>query len=188
MILYKVNNMSHSEPSLNPLLKESQQKKSDMSEKQVVEHLELLAEKADIQIDKHITGQLMIKKVVREQTIHIPVVLTEEVLVIQYQQSILSEETGQYHTTDPTETEHILRSISPFSIMINGESITFEDQQIMEIPLYHEQAAVHKKVVITEKVDIGKITQQRTETVSVLLRHEELDIQQSGNTGLVQEA
>ena len=111
----------------------------------------------------------MVKKVIREQTIHIPVVLKEEVLVIEYQEGNLA-----INIDDGSEG-----LVSAPSITLNGELITLNDKQMIEIPLYREQAVVHKTVVITEKVDIGKLTTQHSLNQSVVLRHEELDIKET---------
>lgn len=147
----------------------NQPQESNVPQEQIIEHLELLAEKADIQIEKKLTGKLLVKKVIREQTIHIPVVLKEEVLVIEYQEGNL--------TTNIDDGSEGL--VSAPSITLNGELITLNDKQMIEIPLYREQAVVHKTVVITEKVDIGKLTTQHSVNQSVVLRHEELDIKET---------
>ncbi|RYY80060.1 MAG: DUF2382 domain-containing protein [Moraxellaceae bacterium] len=132
-------------------------------EPNITDRMELLAEQVDIQVEKHTTGSLLVKKVVREQTVHIPVVLTEEVLVIEYQQ-----------TTEPADSsddsEHTTR------IQLNGETITLRPNQSIELPVYREEAVIHKKTVVTEQVDIGKITQHHTTIHVVTLRHEELEI------------
>lgn len=147
----------------------NQPQESNVPQEQIIEHLELLAEKADIQIEKKLTGKLLVKKVIREQTIHIPVVLKEEVLVIEYQEGNL--------TTNIDDGSEGL--VSAPSITLNGESITLKDKQMIEIPLYREQVVVHKTVVITEKVDIGKLTTQHSINQSVVLRHEELDVKET---------
>lgn len=168
--------MSNSElPPTNPLSAplsttiNNQPQESTALHEHIIEHLELLAEKADIQVEKYLTGKLLVKKVIREQTIHIPVVLKEEVLVIEYQEGNL--------TTNIDDGSEGLVSVP--SIILNGESITLNDKQMIEIPLYREQAVVHKTVVITEKVDIGKLTTQHSVNQSVVLRHEELDIKET---------
>ena len=169
--------MSNSElPPTNPLISplsttinNQRQKESTASHEHIIERLELLAEKADVQIEKYLTGKLLVKKVIREQTIHIPVVLKEEVLVIEYQEGKL-----------PSNINDVSEGlVNAPSIILNGESITLNDKQMIEIPLYREQAVVHKTVVITEKVDIGKLTTQHSVNQSVLLRHEELDIKET---------
>ena len=147
----------------------NQPQESNVPQEQIIEHLELLAEKADIQIEKKLTGKLLVKKVIREQTIHIPVVLKEEVLVIEYQEGNL--------TTNIDDASESL--VNAPSITLNGELITLNDKQMIEIPLYREQAVVHKTVVITEKVDIGKLTTQHSVNQSVVLRHEELDVKET---------
>lgn len=168
--------MSNSElPPTNPLSAplsttiNNQPQESTALHEHIIEHLELLAEKADIQIEKYLTGKLLVKKVIREQTIHIPVVLKEEVLVIEYQEGNL--------TTNIDDASESL--VNAPSIILNGESITLNDKQMIEIPLYREQAVVHKTVVITEKVDIGKLTTQHSVNQSVVLRHEELDVKET---------
>ena len=168
--------MSNSElPPTNPLSAplnttiNNQPQESIASHEHIIEHLELLAEKADIQVEKYLTGKLLVKKVIREQTIHIPVVLKEEVLVIEYQEGNL--------TTNIDDGSEGLVNVP--SIILNGESITLKDKQMIEIPLYREQAVVHKTVVVTEKVDIGKLTTQHSVNQSVVLRHEELDIKET---------
>lgn len=133
-----------------------------------IDRMELLAEKADIHIEKQATGRLLLRKVVREQTVQIPVVLTEEVLVIEYQENTVHNDSTLY----PGHTA---------SILLNGETLTLNHNQSIEVPVYREEAVIHKKVVITEQVDIGKITRQRTVTHSVELRHEELDIEEQHN-------
>ena len=147
----------------------NQPQESNVPQEHIIERLELLAEKAEIQIEKKLTGKLLVKKVIREQTIHIPVVLKEEVLVIEYQEGNL--------TTNIDDGSEGL--VSAPSITLNGESITLNDKQMIEIPLYREQAVVHKTVVITEKVDIGKLTTQHSINQSVVLRHEELDVKEN---------
>ncbi len=147
----------------------NQPQESNVPQEQIIEHLELLAEKADIKVEKYLTGKLLVKKVIREQTIHIPVVLKEEVLIIEYQEGNL--------TTNIDDASEGL--VSAPSITLNGESITLNDKQMIEIPLYREQAVVHKTVVITEKVDIGKLTTQHSVNQSVVLRHEELDVKET---------
>lgn len=168
--------MSNSElPPTNPLSAplsttiNNQPQESTALHEHIIEHLELLAEKADIQIEKYLTGKLLVKKVIREQTIHIPVVLKEEVLVIEYQEGNL--------TTNIDDASESL--VNAPSITLNGELITLNDKQMIEIPLYREQAVVHKTVVITEKVDIGKLTTQHSVNQSVVLRHEELDVKET---------
>ncbi len=168
--------MSNSElPPTNPLSAplsstiNNQPQESTASHEHIIENLELLAEKADIEVEKYLTGKLVVKKVIREQTIHIPVVLKEEVLVIEYQEGNLTS-----NIDDGSEG-----LVSAPSITLNGESITLNDKQMIEIPLYREQAVVHKTVVITEKVDIGKLTTQHSVNQSVVLRHEELDIKET---------
>lgn len=168
--------MSNSElPPTNPLSAplsttiNNQPQESTALHEHIIEHLELLAEKADIQVEKYLTGKLLVKKVIREQTIHIPVVLKDEVLVIEYQEGNLTS-----NIEDGSES-----LVSAPSIVLNGESITLNDKQMIEIPLYREQAVVHKTVVITEKVDIGKLTTQHSVNQSVVLRHEELDVKET---------
>lgn len=133
----------------------------------ITDRMELLAEQVDVQVEKHTTGRLVVKKVVREQTIHIPVVLTEEVLVIEYQQN-----------TEPADSSNHLEHTT--RIQLNGETLTLSHHQSIELPVYREEAVIHKKVVVTEQVDIGKLTQHHTTTHAVTLRHEELDIQKFG--------
>lgn len=131
----------------------------------IVERLELLAEKADIKVEKYPAGQVLIKKVVREKTVQIPVQLIEEILVIEYQ-----NHTDSSAALDvPDHAAHI---------RLNGETIRLKNNQVLEIPVYREEAIVQKKVVVTEQVDIGKITRQHTVAHAVLLRHEELDIKE----------
>lgn len=131
----------------------------------IIEHLELLAEKAEIEIEKQSIGRLLVKKVVREQTIQIPAVLTEEILVIEYKEH--TEAGYTFHHAD-----HMA------SIQLNGKTITLINNQIIEIPIYREEAVIHKKVVLTEQVDIGKLTRQYTVNHSVILQHEELEIEE----------
>lgn len=68
----------------------------------------------------------------KEKTIQIPVTLTEEVFVIEYQSQ-----------TDISNTS-LNQNKLPQSI-VNGQPITLETHQTLEISLYQEEAVINTK-------------------------------------------
>lgn len=144
---------------------------------QIVHRMELLAEKPQLTVHKVSTGQVHIKKVVRQRTVEIPVTLTEEVLVIEYRQTAFQSNTTQATTAERTG-ELQLNDVAKTrpTIILNGETIILESHQSIEIPLYTEQAVIHKNIVVTEQIDIGKTVQKQQQQYPINLQHEELEI------------
>lgn len=131
---------------------------------EILHTLEMLAEKPDITIERYTAGRLLVKKIVKEKTIQIPVTLTEEVLVIEYQSQTDISDAGLNQNKLP-------------QIIVNGQPITLETHQTLEISLYQEEAVINKKVVVTEQVEIGKLNRRIEHQYKITLQHEELDIE-----------
>lgn len=149
-------------------------------------HLELLAEKADVQVEKYLTGEVRLHKVIREQVVQIPVTLTEEVLVISYHPAAHAELVDQ--STNQTRVEQNAVEQNDFVnrqasrdavIQINGETIRLAANQSLDISLYREEAQVTKKAYVVEQVEVGKVTNTVQQQFSVTLQHEELDVQEN---------
>lgn len=131
---------------------------------EILHTLEVLAEKPEVTIERYTAGRLLVKKIVKEKTIQIPVTLTEEVLVIEYQSQTDISDAGLNQNKLP-------------QIIVNGQPITLETHQTLEISLYQEEAVINKKVVVTEQVEIGKLNRRIEHQYKITLQHEELDIE-----------
>lgn len=159
---------------------------------QVLHQMELLAEKPSVNVHHVTTGQVSFKKVIRQRTIEIPVELTEEVLVIEYQQttqrvdqSVQQPDTGHYSDNHVTINSGLTHTELPQpTIVLNGETIVLQPHQSIEIPLYSEQAVIQKQTVVTERIDIGKIVKQHQQHYDIALQHEELDITEQPAEGV----
>lgn len=172
--------------NFNRDIEQNPQHNATQQEGVTLHHLELLAEKAAVQVEKYLAGEVRLHKVVREQVVQIPVTLTEEVLVISYHPATPTESFDQ--SNDQTRVEQNTVEQNDFVnrqasrdavIQINGETIRLGANQSLDINLYREEAQVTKKAYVVEQVEVGKVTNTVQQQFSVTLQHEELDVQEN---------
>lgn len=129
--------------------------------------LELLAEVPQVAKERIVTGNIKLSKQIKTQTINVPVILTQEVLVIEHTavpNRLTDDELVQvnYDKSSPSST-----------IMVDGKAVTLSDQPI-EIVLSQDVAKVTIETQVTENVKISTTSQSHEQSIPVTLRHEEL--------------
>ncbi|WP_227507096.1 YsnF/AvaK domain-containing protein [Moraxella canis] len=139
--------------------------------------LELLEERAQVHKERVNTGKVVLSKQVKTRTVDIPITLTEEHLVITYQQDDplpnLDEMTADdlVSIIDHTKGEHV-------QITINGQVHTLTPQTPIEIVLSCETATVTKTAHAIEEIRLDTQTISREQIFSVELQKEVLDVQE----------
>lgn len=140
---------------------------------QSVQTLELLEERAEVQ-KQRIHSQVVLTKQTRTRTIEVPVSLTEEYLVIEYQPAELGE--------SAIDASHIPVIDAPADthsqIQLNGELITLSQDTPIEILLSRETALIHKTTHAIERIDLQTHTITQAHTLTTELKKEVLDIQE----------
>ena len=145
--------------------------------------LELLAERPLIDIQRVVTGNVKFSKQVRTQTVNVPVTLTQEVLVIEhtgYDNPILANQLTGISLTD----KDLVKIVAPKTttntshIMINGEPVTLMDKPL-EVVISQQVATVSISTEVAEQVNITTKARSYEQTVPVMLRHEELVVEET---------
>ena len=145
--------------------------------------LELLAERPLIDIQRVVTGNVKFSKQVRTQTVNVPVTLTQEVLVIEhtgYDNPILANQLTGISLTD----KDLVKIVAPKTttntshIMINGEPVTLMDKPL-EVVISQQVATVSISTEVAEQVNITTKAHSYEQTVPVMLRHEELVVEET---------
>ena len=117
----------------------------------------------------------------RTKTIDVPIELVEEYITIRTEyhdaksQDLLS---GNYDEKD------ILRHVEPSLdskavVTVNGKQIEIGDEPI-EIVLSRQVATITKDTYAIQEIDINKTTHTHTDSIQVVLKHEELDVKEEG--------
>ena len=146
-----------------------------------VGHLELLEERPVINKERLDVGKVTVTKHARTKTIDVPIELVEEYITIRTEyhdaksQDLLS---GNYDEKD------ILRHVEPSLdskavVTVNGKQIEIGDEPI-EIVLSRQVATITKDTYAIQEIDINKTTQTHTDSIQVVLKHEELDVKEEG--------
>lgn len=146
-----------------------------------VGHLELLEERPVINKERLDVGKVTVTKHARTKTIDVPIELVEEYITIRTEyhdaksQDLLS---GNYDEKD------ILRHVEPSLdskavVTVNGKQIEIGDEPI-EIVLSRQVATVTKDTYAIQEIDINKTTHTHTDSIQVVLKHEELDVKEEG--------
>ena len=146
-----------------------------------VGHLELLEERPVINKERLDVGKVTVTKHARTKTIDVPIELVEEYITIRTEyhdaksQDLLS---GNYDEKD------ILRHIEPSLdskavVTVNGKQIEIGDEPI-EIVLSRQVATITKDTYAIQEIDINKTTHTHTDSIQVVLKHEELDVKEEG--------
>ena len=63
----------------------------------------------------------------------------------------------------------------------NSDDIRDMQDQVIRVPVYEEQAQLHKQVRVTEEVAIGKNAVEEQQTLSGTTRHEHAEVVSDGN-------
>ena len=146
-----------------------------------VGHLELLEERPVINKERLDVGKVTVTKHARTKTIDVPIELVEEYITIRTEyhdaksQDLLS---GNYDEKD------ILRHVEPSLdskavVTVNGKQIEIGDEPI-EIVLSRQVATITKDTYAIQEIDIHKTTHTHTDSIQVVLKHEELDVKEEG--------
>ena len=146
-----------------------------------VGHLELLEERPVINKERLDVGKVTVTKHARTKTIDVPIELVEEYITIRTEyhdaksQDLLS---GNYDEKD------ILRHVEPSLdskavVTVNGKQIEIGDEPI-EIVISRQVATITKDTYAIQEIDINKTTHTHTDSIQVVLKHEELDVKEEG--------
>ena len=137
------------------------------------DHLELLAERAMVEIEQLAVGELTLRKEVRTQTVNIPITLRQEVLIIEHHAGAplqhLSEAAESSRLVQIEQSEQLPHTI----INLNGEPHDL-DQQPLTLILSQEVAKVNVHTVVAENIRIATEQKNFDKQLNVSLRHEEL--------------
>lgn len=130
--------------------------------------LELLAERAKVDVELIKTGKIRLSKKIISETVQIPVTLKREILVIEHDAlPNLPKNNVNVETAKPVNT----------TILLNGETLNLSEKPI-EILLNQQVANVNIETIITEKIALSTSEHSVTEQIPVTLRHEELVVEE----------
>ncbi|WP_278913776.1 YsnF/AvaK domain-containing protein [Deinococcus wulumuqiensis] len=136
-----------------------------------VGRLQLLEERAQVQVLREGIGQVQVRKVLRERQEMVPVTLSTEVLEIVV--TPLAQGAAA-HAAASSVTEGGAMGQGVSQILIDGKPL--QVGQSYEIPLTEERVQVVKQVYPISEVLIRKQAQSTTHQETVMLRHEELEV------------
>lgn len=141
---------------------------------QNVQTLELLEERAEVQKHRIHKGKVVLSKQTRMRTVHVPVTLAEEYLVIDYQPLDSLPINEQIPVIDAPSSTNA-------QIQLNGELITVSQEAPIEILLSRETASVHKTTHTIERINLQTHTTTQEHTLTAELQKEVLDIQEGAD-------
>lgn len=136
-----------------------------------VGRLQLLEERAQVQVLREGIGQVQVRKVLRERQEMVPVTLSTEVLEIVVTPVAQG---AAAHAAAGSVTEGGAMGQGVSQILIDGKPL--QVGQSYEIPLTEERVQVVKQVYPISEVLIRKQAQSTTHQETVMLRHEELEV------------
>ncbi len=99
-------------------------------------------------------GEVEVRKVVHEKEQQIPVTLKHEEVYVERR---------------------------PMNEPVNAEDIRDMQDGVIRVPVYEEQAQLHKEARVTEEVTVGKNAVEEQKTLSGTARHEHAEVVNSGN-------
>ena len=143
--------------------------------------LELLEERPVVNKERLDVGKVTVTKHTRTKTIEVPIELVEEYIIVRTEfhdtqsQDLLS---GNYDDKD------VLRHVEPSLdskavVTINDKKVEIGDTPI-EIILSRQVATITKETYAIQEIDISKTVHTHTDTIQVMLKHEELDVIEEG--------
>lgn len=124
--------------------------------------VELLSETLDVQKQERQLGAVQISKRVVEETVMVPVTLRRE---------------------EVTMTRQKPQDASDPAVPITGQGETFKDETFT-IVLHEEVPVISKTTRVSEIIEVQKRVLTETKTISEVVRHEEVNIDE-GTTGRV---
>lgn len=129
--------------------------------------LELLAEKAQVAVERITTGQIKLSKVIKTETVNVPVTLTQEVLIIEHTATpnTLSKDERVQVVTNPVATKP--------TILVDDKPVTLSDKPV-EIVLSQQIAKIAIETQVAEQVKLVTTRETHEQSIPVTLRHEEL--------------
>lgn len=130
--------------------------------------LQLLEERAVVNVERVGMGQVQIRKVVHERQEMVPVTITSEVLEI----TVASVPAG---ATQPGQVAGAAGSQGVREVLIDGQPL--EAGRIYTIPLTEERYQVVKQVYPISDVVVRRRVQTETHQETLSLKREELDVQ-----------
>jgi len=136
-----------------------------------VGRLQLLEERAQVQVLREGIGQVQVRKVLRERQEMVPVTLSTEVLEIVVTPVAQG---AAAHAAAGSVTEGGAMGQGVSQILIDGKPL--QVGQSYEIPLTEERVQVVKQVYPISEVLIRKQAQSTTHQETVMLRHEEFEV------------
>lgn len=139
--------------------------------------LELLAERAQVEIEKIATGELTVRKEIRSQTVNVPITLRQELLIIEHHPGA-----PLAHLAEPNDGTRLVQidqaEVLPHTIVnLNGQPHDL-DQAPLTLVLSQEVAKINVHTVVAERVQIGTEQKQFDKQLDVTVRHEELVTEQ----------
>lgn len=143
--------------------------------------LELLEERPVVNKERLDVGKVTVTKHTRTKTIEVPIELVEEYIIVRTEfhdtqsQDLLS---GNYDDKD------VLRHVEPSLdskavVTINDKKVEIGDTPI-EIILSRQVATITKETYAIQEIDISKTVHTHTDSIQVMLKHEELDVTEEG--------
>lgn len=142
---------------------------------QTVQTLELLEERAEVQKQRIHKGRVVLSKQTRVHTVTVPVSLSEEYLVIDYQPV---DESSLALIDEQNLIQVIDAPVHNAQIQLNGERITLSPDAPIEILLSRETALVHKTTHAIERIDLHTHSTTQEHTITTELQKEVLEIQE----------
>jgi len=175
------NDLGTSQDSLEANHQSTIQSKSDSNTAGQVGYLELLEERPVVNKERLDVGKVTVTKHTRTKTIEVPIELVEEYITVRTEfhdaqsQDLLS---GNYDEKD------VLRHVEPSLgskavVTINDKQVEIGDAPI-EIVLSRQVAKITKDTYAVQEIDISKTTHTHTDSIQVVLKHEELDVTEEG--------
>lgn len=147
-----------------------------------VGRLQLLEERAVVNVERVGMGQVQIRKVVHERQEMVPVTITSEVLEITVSSVPAGTAQAGQAAVAPSAGSQSAGSQGVREVLIDGQPL--EAGRTYTIPLTEERYQVVKQVYPISDVVVRKRVQTETHQEAVALRHEELDVR--ADEGLVQ--
>ena len=143
--------------------------------------LELLEERPVVNKERLDVGKVTVTKHTRTKTITVPIELIEEYITVETQYSDEDSKAllvGDYNNKDIVQ--HVDPTLDTHAVVtINGKQVEIGDAPL-EIVISRQVAVITKDTHVIQEVEINKTTHVHTDTIPVLLQHEELEVFEEG--------
>lgn len=170
-----------SEDQQTASLTEQEARLATQGNRSQVGHIELLEERAVVQKERLDVGKVTVTKHQRTKTVTVPIELVEEVLTIR---TDYHDADSQALLTGSYDEQDILRHVEPTLdstavVTINGQKIEIGSEPV-EIVISRQVATITKETYAIQDIDIEKSVHTHTDSITVELQHEELDVNEEG--------